>query len=170
VYDALQNTNDGDDVLIGKTVYSYDNPMGGMEGYGGTANPPGHLSSYDTTYTTRGNLTGVTKYPDLGGAGVGNGSKTDIFGNVTLAQVACCDQKSFTMTSATYWTKPSQITSGNTSGIYLTSSAGYDFNTLTETSATDPDAQITTVSYDSAQRPTGFTAPTGATGSTVYNA
>ncbi len=169
VFDALQNTNDADDVLIGKTVMSYDSPLGGMEGYGGTANPPGHLSSYGTSYATRGNLTGVTKYPDLGGAGVTHSNKTDIFGNVTKAQVACCDEKSFTMTEATYWTKPSQTTSGNTSGIYLTSSAGYDFNTLTTTSNTDPNNQTTTFSYDSQQNPTGFTSPAGATGTTAYN-
>jgi hypothetical protein len=36
-----------------------------MENYGGTAAPPGHLSSYDTSVTTRGNLTGVTSYTDV---------------------------------------------------------------------------------------------------------
>jgi RHS repeat-associated protein len=170
VYDALQNNNEADDVLIGKTTFSYDNPLNGMEGYGGTANPPGHLSNYDTTKSTRGNVTGVTKYSDLGGAGVTRSSKTDIFGGVTLAQVDCCYQKSFTMTEATYWSKPSQTTSGNTSGIYLTSSAVYNFNTLTTTSNTDPNNQTTSYSYDAAQRRTGFASPTGATGSTSYNA
>src|SRR6185295_2621724 len=65
---------------------------------------------------------------------------------------------------------PSQTTTGNTFAIYLTSSEGYNFNTLTAASETDPDGQITSYSYDAAQRPTGFTAPTGATGSTAYNA
>jgi RHS repeat-associated protein len=169
VFDSLQNTNNGDDVLIGKTVVSYDNPMGGMEGYGGTANPPGHLSGYNTTYTTRGNLTGVTKYPDLGGAGVGQGSKTDIFGGTTKAQVSCCDEKSFTMTEATYWSRASQTITGNTSGIYLTTNAAYDFNTLTTTSETDPNSQTTTYNYDLAQRPTGFILPTGASTSTSFS-
>src|SRR6185295_1906384 len=170
VYDALQNTNDADDVLIGKTVYGYDNPLGGTEGYGGTANPPGHLSSYGTGFTPRGNLTDVVTYSNVGaGTSVTHSNKTDIFGNVTLAQVACCDQKSFTMTQATYWAKASQRTSGNMSGIYLTSTAGYNFNTLFLTSATDPDGQITTYSYDSWGNPTAFTSPTGATGSTTYN-
>jgi RHS repeat-associated protein len=171
VFDALQNTNDADDVLIGKSAYGYDSPLTGMEGYGGTANPPGHLSSYGTGFTTRGNLTNVVSYTDVGtGAYVTHSNQTDIFGGVTLAQVACCDQKSFTMTEATYWTKPSQTTSGNMSGTYLTSSAGYNFNTLTEANATDPDGQVTTYSYNSWGNPTGFTSPTGATGSTAYNA
>lgn len=171
VYDALQNTNDADDVLIGKTMSGYDSygAMGGMENYGGTAAPPGHLTSYDTSKTTRGNLTGVTSYSDLAGSGVTHNSKLDIFGGITKAQVSCCNQKSFAMTEATYWSRASQTTSGDTSGIYLTSSAVYDFNTLAATSNTDPNNQTATYSYDLAQRPTGFASPTGANGSTAYN-
>lgn len=171
VYDALQNTNDADDVLIGRTVQSYDNygAMGGMENYGGTAAPPNHLTSYDITKTTRGNPTDATSYSDLAAGGVTHSSKRDIFGGITKAQVSCCNQKSFAMTEATYWSRASQTTSGDTSGIYLTSSAVYDFNTLAATSNTDPNNQTATYSYDSAQRPTGFTSPTGANGSTAYN-
>jgi RHS repeat-associated protein len=170
VFDALQNTNDADDVLVGKTVLGYDNPMGGLETYGGAASPPGHLSSYNGSLVARGNVTGVTSYSDVvGNISVTHGSKTDIFGNTTIAQVACCDQKSFTMTEATYWAKPSQTTTGSTSGIYLTSSAGYDFNTLATTTQTDPNNQTTNVTYDAQQNPTGFTAPTGANGTTTYN-
>ncbi len=90
VFDALQNTNDGDDVLIGKTLYAYDNyaGMGGMENYAGLASPPGHLSSYDTSQTTRGNLTDATTYSDVGaGTSITQSSKVDIFGGVTKAQV-----------------------------------------------------------------------------------
>ncbi len=171
VFDALQNTYDSDDVLIGKSVYGYDNPMGGMEGYGGAANPPGRLSSYDTTRTARGNLTNATVYSDVGtGTSVTHSSKVDIFGGVTKAQVDCCNQKSFTMTEATYWSRSSQTTTGDISGIYLTSSAGYDFNTLVAISQTNPDNQTSTYSYDAWGNPTGFTAPTGANGGTSYNA
>jgi hypothetical protein len=90
VFDALQNTNDADDVLIGKTLYAYDNyaGMSGMENYSGLASPPGHLSSYDTSQTTRGNLTDATTYSDVGaGTSVTHSSKLDIFGGVTKAQV-----------------------------------------------------------------------------------
>lgn len=171
VFDALQNNSDADDVLIGKTEFGYDNPMGGLETYGGAANPPGHLASYNGSGPPRGTLTDVTSYSDVAaGTSVTHSSKTDIFGNTTKAQVSCCDEKSFTMTEGTYWSRPSQTTSGNTSGIYLTTSAGYDFNTLVATSETDPNNQTTTYSYDSEQRPTGFSSPTGANGSTAYNA
>src|SRR5215471_12882107 len=69
VYDAIQNTNDADDVLIAKSTYAYDNyaSMGGIENYNGSANPPGHFSWSDTTYTTRGNVTGVTQWTDITG-------------------------------------------------------------------------------------------------------
>ncbi len=172
VYDALQNTNDADDVLVAKTLASYDSygAMGGMENYGGAAAPPGHLSSYDTSVTARGNVTGVTTYADLSGSGVTRSSQIDIFGGVTKAQVACCNVKSFTMTQGTYWSRPSQKTSGDSSGIHLTSSAAYDFNTLNATSETDPNGEIGSYNYDAAGRLSGFTAPTGATGSTIYNA
>jgi len=171
VYDALQNTNDADDILVGTTAYVYDSysAMGGMENYGGTAAPPGHLSTYDTSKTTRGNLTAVITYSDLSGGGLTRSRKIDIFGGVTKAAVSCCNVKSFTKTEATYWTAPSQTTNGDTSGVHLTSSASYDFNSLTTTSQTNPDNQTTSYSYDAAQRPTGFTAPTGATGTIGYN-
>jgi YD repeat-containing protein len=171
VFDALQNTNDADDVLVGKTMYGFDNygAMGGMENYGGPAAPPGHLTSYDATKTARGNVTGVTSYSDVSGSGVTRNSKLDIFGNITKAQVSCCDEKSFTMTEATYWSRASQTTSGNPLGIYLTTSAGYDFNTLATTTQTDPTNQTTIMTYDPQQNPTGFTSPTGANGTTAYN-
>lgn len=130
----------------------------------------GYLSDYDTSKTTRGNLTGVTTYSDLSGSGVTRNSKVDIFGGVTKAQVSCCNVKSFTKTEATYWTAASQTTTGDTSGVHLTSTASYDFDILQVTSQTDPDSLTTSYSYDAAGRPSGFTAPTGATGSVVYNA
>ena len=112
----------------------------------------------------------ATTYSDVGaGTSVTHSSKLNIFGGVAKAQVDCCNQKSFTMAEATYWSKPSQTTTGVTSGVYLTTSAGYDFNSLVATSQTNPDNQTTSYSYDSAMNPTGFTSPTGASGTTGYN-
>ncbi len=51
----------------------------------------------------------------------------------------------------------------------LTSSAGYDFNTLAVTNESNPNNQTTTFTYNAQQNPTGFTSPTGATGSAGYN-
>jgi RHS repeat-associated protein len=172
VFDALQNTSDTDDVLIGKVSYGYDNygVMGGMETYGGTALPPGHLSSYDASKTIRGNVTGVTKWTNLGtGTSETRNSKLDKFGNVVKAQVSCCSEKSLTYGQNTYWARPEASTSGSTSGDYLTTTASYNFTTLTVASESDPNNLSTSYSYDSLMRPTGFTAATGATGTTTYD-
>src|SRR6185503_9194868 len=134
--------------------------------YGGAANPPGHV----TPAGPRGNVTVVTKYTDVvAGTTTAQSGSVDKFGNVVQAQVSCCDQKSFTHTEDTYWSKPSQTTSGNTSGIYLTTSADYDFNTLTPTSGTDPNNQTTSYSYDVWGNLLYAGLPTGATSSTGYN-
>src|SRR5205085_2187367 len=104
LYDGLQNGNDADDVLVAKTTYAYDNyaAMGGMENYGGTANPPGHLIGYDATVTTRGNLTGTSEWTDLtNNTTITHLRKIDIFGNVVKAQVSCCQEKDITNTQAT---------------------------------------------------------------------
>ena len=65
VYDALLNASDGDDVLIAKATYAYDNyvSMGGVENYGG-ANPPGHVGYFG------GNVTGATQWVDITGGTV----------------------------------------------------------------------------------------------------
>jgi len=166
VFDALNNINEADDVPVASTEYSYDNSMGGVENYGGLAAPPGHLPNYGPI----GVITGVTKYTNvLAGTSVTQNSKIDIFGNTTVAQLDCCSQKSFAITEATYWSRPSQTTTGHPSSIYLTSSTGYDFNTLASTSQTDPNNQTILYSYDAAQRPTGFFSQTGASSATAYN-
>ncbi|HKR58723.1 MAG TPA: hypothetical protein VJS64_03230, partial [Pyrinomonadaceae bacterium] len=68
VFDALENTSDADDVLVGKSEFQYDNygAMGGMEMYSGAPLPPGWLYSYGSV-TTRGKMTGVTKWTNLQG-------------------------------------------------------------------------------------------------------
>ncbi len=108
VYDAQLDTNDANDVLIAKNTYTYDdyNAMSGMENYGGTANPPGHDSSYDTTKTVRGNVTGETVFTDVSApASTTWLMKIDIFGNVTQRQLACCNVQSTTFggTTTTRW-------------------------------------------------------------------
>lgn len=172
VYDALLNINDADDVLIDKAVVGYDSygAMGGLENYGGTANPPGHFSSYDTSVTIRGNLTGVTTYSDVTqGTSVTRNKRIDIFGNTTKAQVSCCNEKTFYCDGHTYWARPCTITSGNPLDKCLTAIQVHDFNTLMVTSLTNANNQTTTYSYDAALRLTGRASPTGASATAVYN-
>jgi RHS repeat-associated protein len=168
VYDALLNTNDADDVLIGKKVYGYDGSV--LENYGGTANPPGHIASYDGSMTVRGNLTVELTYSDVTAGTSETRSQTrDIFGNTTKAQVSCCNEKTFYCDGHTNWAKPCTETHGNPTDKCLTTVRTYDFNTLAVTSVTDANNQTTTYSQDTNLRPTGTTYPNGASASTAYN-
>ncbi|HXG66461.1 MAG TPA: hypothetical protein VNO70_15285, partial [Blastocatellia bacterium] len=171
VYDALLNTSDGDDVMIAKTTYTYDNyaAMGGMENYGGTASPPGHLASYNASYTTRGNVTGVTRWYDLANnLSITRLNKYDIFGNVVKEQLSCCNEKIYTCAEATCWAQPEQITTGSGTGS-LTTTMEYDFNTGAVKTQTDPNSLQTTYGYDAALRPNSTTLPTTASQTMTYN-
>ena len=173
ILDALNDSNDGNDVVVAKSATIYDDyggTMGGLEDYStlpgpNPAAPPGHLSSYDVTKTVRGNATGTTEWSDIAGnLSVTRLNKRDIFGNVVKAQVSCCSEKSFTFTEATYWSSPEDVTSGVSSGVHLTSSADYDFDTGVTNTQTDPNNQTTSFTYDAALRNTAVTIPTGAVG------
>jgi RHS repeat-associated protein len=175
LYDAQLNTNDADDVMIAKTTYDIDNynypaPLTGMEDYAGTASPPNHYSSFDATYTSRGNISAQTQWTDItANLSITRQTRLDIFGNTTKAQVACCSLKTLTMDQTTYWTSPTQITSGDPSSINLTDTAAYDFNTGKPTQATDPNNLSVTYSYDADLRPVTANLPTGATASASFN-
>src|SRR5262249_2885391 len=98
IFDALENTNDADDVLIKKTEYQYDST--GLTYYIG-ANPPGYNSAY--ALLSRGNPTGITEWTDLAtNTSVTHTQNLDMFGNVVKAQVSCCNEQNNTYTQNTY--------------------------------------------------------------------
>ncbi|MEK6302569.1 MAG: RHS repeat-associated core domain-containing protein [Acidobacteriota bacterium] len=172
VYDALLNTNDADDAMIAKTTYAYDNyaAMGGMEDYGGSADPPGHLIGWNASVTTRGNVTGTTEWTDLtAGTTVQHLAKYDIFGNVVKAQVSCCQEKDLTNTDATYWSQTETETSGDPNGVHTTTSTDYDFNTSLPTLQTNPAGLESTIGYNAALQASSVTLPTGANASAAFN-
>ncbi len=171
VYDAQLNTYDGDDILVAQTNFTYDNyaAMGGMLDYWNASWAPGHVSSYDTTKTVRGNITGTTEYKDVFGSTITRLAKFDVFGNPVKAQVTCCNQKNYTFDISNYWSQPLQLTDGDPAGLHLTGSIAYDFNTSLVTSQTDPNNLTTSYSYDAALRLQTKTLPTGATVTTTYN-
>ncbi|MEK6300191.1 MAG: RHS repeat-associated core domain-containing protein [Acidobacteriota bacterium] len=172
IFDALQNTSDADDVLIAKSSYALDNyvSMGGMEDYGGTANPMGHLSWYDANFATRGNVTGTTEWSDVqAGTTIQHLAKYDIFGNVVKAQVSCCQEKDLTNTDATYWSQPDSVTSGDPSGAHTTTSTDYDFNTSLPISGTNAAGLTTTIGYNAALQASSVTLPTGANANANFN-
>lgn len=133
IYDALQNTNDADDVLIAKVTNTIDDyaSSGGMEGYG-LAKPPGHdTAAYGTSFTYRGNITGTTRWVDV----LANTTlptrlkKYDKFGNVIQEMVACCKQKTFDYVGNDYWTNVPTVTDGDPQALHLAGNTTYDFNT-----------------------------------------
>jgi hypothetical protein len=133
IYDAFQNTNDDDDMLIAKTTNSYDDyaSTGGMEGYG-LAKPPGHdTASYGTTLTYRGNVTGTTQWIDIASNTTlpTRLKKYDKFGNVLQEMVTCCKQKVYTYVGSDYWTNPPTVNDGDPQALHLIGSTSYDFNT-----------------------------------------
>jgi RHS repeat-associated protein len=165
IFDALENTNDADDVLIKKTEYQYDSAA--LTYYSG-ANPPGYSASY--ALLSPGNPTGTTEWTDLAtNTTVSHTQNVDMFGNVVQAQVSCCNEQNYTYTQNTYWSKAEQVTKGNPNSTHLTSTMVYDFNTGTLSSQSDPNNQTTSYTYDSSQNPTGITMPTNATNTTAYN-
>ena len=173
VYDAQLDTSDANDVLIAKSTYTFDdyNAMGGMENYGGTANPPGHDSTYDTTRTVRGNCTGRTVYTDVSApASTTWLMKLDIFGNVTQQQLACCNVQTTTFSDQNGYGLPESVTRGASGGPQVTSSESCDFNTSVVAAAVEPNGLVTTVNTrDAALRPTLITYPTNATAAASYN-
>src|SRR5262249_15755370 len=170
LYDALLNMNDADDVLIAKTTYDVDNynypgPLTGIENYGGTASPPGHISG-----VFGGNITGQTQWTDIANnQPITRLARLDIFGNVVKAQLSCCGQKTLTMDQSNYWSNATQVTSGAPGGPQLTDTFTYDFNTSKETGMTDPNGLSTTYQYDGNLRPTAANLPTGATATAGYS-
>lgn len=133
IYDALQNTNDADDVLIAKSAYTFDDyaSTGGMEGYG-LAKPPGHdTASYGTTFTYRGNVTGTTQWTDiaLNITLPTRLKKYDKFGNLLQEMVTCCKQKVYAYVASDYWANPPTVNDGDPQGLHLVGNTTYDFNT-----------------------------------------
>ena len=171
VYDAQQNTNDADDVMIAKTTITYDDyqAMGGMEYYPNEPMPPSHDSAFDQNYTTRGNVTGTTEYKDIGASQtITHLRKLDIFGNVTKEQMDCCNEQVMAIGEGNNYSAPTSVTKG-TGSLTLTTSMEDDFNTGLVISQTDERGEETTITYDSALRTDVVTSPTGATQGAGYN-
>ena len=172
VFDAVQNTNDADDIPIAKSSYEYDNysTMDGMEDYGGTATPPGHFTAYNSSYTDRGNVTTSTQWTDIAvGATIQHMAKYDIFGSVVKAQVSCCQEKDITLSNDTYFSLADSEMSGNPTGVHQITSTDYDFNTSLPASATDAGGLVTSFGYNAALNPSSVVLPTGASASAGYN-
>jgi RHS repeat-associated protein len=165
VFDALQDSNDANDVLIAKTSYLYD---GGLWNYGAPY-PPGYLTLYNSL-STRGNVMGITQWTDIAaGTTIQRSATYDIYGNLIKATVSCCQEKDLTLTQNTYWSNAESVMSGDPNGAHTTTYTDYDFNSSLPKSATDAGGLTTTLGYDAALNPNYAGLPTGATATAGYD-
>lgn len=109
-----------------------------------------YYNPYNAATDYRGNVTAVTTYSDAPNASgaITRSATYDIAGNVITADVDCCQQQSFTYTDTYEYAYPTSVTKGNPSGLHLTRSSTYDFNTGALATTTDENSQVTSLSYN----------------------
>jgi RHS repeat-associated protein len=110
----------------------------------------GWICPYSPQTDNRGNVTSVTTYSDAPNASgaITHSNTYDVAGNITSTQVDCCQLKVFTYITGNHYAYPSSVTSGNPSGVNVTTSATYDLNTGLISTATDENGQVTTNYYN----------------------
>jgi YD repeat-containing protein len=108
----------------------------------------------------RGNPTSVTTYTDpvTPGGATTRYTSYDQLGNVVAADLSCCQQKTWSYSTATDYAYPDSITRGS-SAPQLTTSATYDLNMGLVLTSTDENGQIATFTYDSMGRVTDVKRP-----------
>ena len=135
----------GSDAIVARADLAYD--QGSLTTTTGAA---AHFdSSYPASFTTRGNLTTVTRYSNAA-AGTGAISRTftyDTTGNLLTAQLDCCNKKTWSYSVATYFVFPDSVRRGPDAGPQLTTSATYDIVNGLVLTATDENGQVTNFSY-----------------------
>jgi RHS repeat-associated protein len=105
---------------------------------------------YDSTTDYRGNVTSVTTYPDASSTSgtITHSTRYDVAGNVTSADVDCCQLKTISYSTDYHYAYPTSVTSGDPSGLHLTTSQTYDFYTGLLGTTTDENGQVTTNYYN----------------------
>lgn len=110
-----------------------------------------YWNPYDPATDYRGNVTTVTTYPDATtttGA-ITHANTYDIAGNIMTAEVDCCQTQSFTYSSTNGgYAYPITVTTGNPSGLNMSTSTSYDLNTGLISSSTDSNSQVTNLYYN----------------------
>jgi len=103
----------------------------------------------------RGNPTSVTTYltPATPANGVTKNFTYDWFGNLLTAQLNCCQNKTWTYSATTRYSRPDSITRGS-SPTQLTTSATYNAYTGLVATSTDENNQVINYYYDFLRRPT----------------
>lgn len=117
----------------------------------------GHNDSYAAP---RANLTSITRYADpVNAAGaITRNFSYDSLGNLTKADLDCCNQKQWNFSSATQYAYPDSVVRGPV-GTQLTTSATYYPDTGLLKTFTDENLQVTQYAYDSMNRIETVTQP-----------
>jgi RHS repeat-associated protein len=126
---------------------------------------PQHVDNgYGCSFYYRGNPTSVTTYlaPVTLGNPITKNFTYDVFGNLLSAQLNCCQNKTWSFSSATQYSQPDSVTSG-TSPTQLQTLATYNAYTGQMVTFTDENNQITTTNYDVYRRPTSVSQTIGST-------
>ncbi len=145
-----------------RTVIAYD-----QSGYINVSCPTGVPQhddpNYGCSFAVRGSPTTVTTYENAAAQSgpVARHSFYDFFGNVTKADVNCCQQKEWTFSATTQYGYPDQVKTGP-AGNQLVTSAAYNFDTGLVASATDENNKTTSFAYDFLKRLTIVTRPDSA--------
>lgn len=135
---------DGRNQLVSKTDYVYDNSS-----LSPVTVAQHDDANYSTSFLTRGNLTGLTSYPDPGSqTGIQQSFTYDQTGNVVQGSVGGRTQVAYTYTAENAY--PETVTRGSTPSLSI--SAVYDFNTGLVTSSTDENQHSTAYTYESTTR------------------
>ena len=140
---------------IAQTQYEYDNYVGGMTPSGAVQHGI-PTNSFGTTYSTRGNLTAVTRWRNTDGALLANRNyQFDDAGNVLIKTDAAGNQTKYSY--ADVWNDATCAPTGGNSAAYPTKvtnalgqSTQLTYNSCTGTLATskDPNLQTTSFGYD----------------------
>lgn len=118
---------------------------------------PGHDdANYGSAFTTRGNLTSTTRYSNASApsGGVTRTFSYDTLGNLVIAQMDCCNQKTIKFSSATGFSQPDSVTRGPNGGTQFGTSYTYNPDSGLLLSNTDENGQVTSYAYDSMGRQT----------------
>lgn len=136
-----------------------------------------YINPYSAATDYRGNVTSVTNYPDATSSSgtITHSTTYDIAGNVITTQLDCCQLKSFTYSGAGPtgihdYAYPISVTTGNPSGLHLTTGTTFNYNTGLPEITTDENSEESRSYYnDSSLRLEHVTYPGGGATSFIYS-
>jgi RHS repeat-associated protein len=157
---ASQKVMDGGGIVKSRVDFAYDDPA--HESTCRSAPVAGHDdTNFGCSFHNRGNQTSVTTYatdPVTPSMGVTRYKSYDQLGNVVSADLSCCQQKTWSYSTATDFAYPDSITRGSSAPV-LTTSATYDLDLGLVVTSTDENGQTGTFTYDSMGRVTDLKRP-----------